>query len=165
MESRKDQILSENGLSIDEMRQTETFRLLENLKDKKVPRNVAFTKAFKCETCSSDNLETGQFGMIHRYVYDGLCEGSYISPNEIDLANELNLSQDFFARYYSLLKHRGFRKGCLHTLVGFSGHGKSSLLRTWILDAASTGKVLVLLTEEDIKQYQIELNLICEEVY
>lgn len=54
----------------------------------------------------------------------------------------------------------GLRPRCLMGLLGTAGSGKSTITKTLIADAAERTKVLIYLTEEDPKEYQVGLNKI-----
>jgi energy-coupling factor transporter ATP-binding protein EcfA2 len=59
------------------------------------------------------------------------------------------------SRFAFLNEHLGIRPGCLHGLLGTTGSGKSSLLRSIISDTAEHSKVLVWLSEEQVDDYQL----------
>ncbi len=64
----------------------------------------------------------------------------------------------FESKFNFLLEHYGYRPGCLHALLGTPGGGKTSLLKAMISEATIKKKVLLMLTEEQFKEYEPDLH-------
>lgn len=89
---------------------------------------------------------------------------SPVSEFEIDIQRELQKRTEIHSRYEFLSRHNGIRPGCLHGLIGGTGSGKSSLIKCIIAEAAVRKKVLIWLSEETIKEYQVLINFIDKSV-
>lgn len=67
---------------------------------------------------------------------------------------------DFNSSFNFLNVHNGFRRGKLHLLMGSAGSGKSSVVRSILIDTLKMNKeknVLLFLSEETIKDFKLEL--------
>jgi len=81
-----------------------------------------------------------------------------IDPDAILEASE-GFDKVVFASNFNHLKdHNGFRCGELHNLIGPKGGGKSSLVRTWLLECLLQKKrVLLHLSEETPEKYLVPI--------
>ena len=69
---------------------------------------------------------------------------------------------EYLSNFDFLLSHNGLRRGCVHTLLGASHGGKSTLVRTMIMDFLSDRKkkkkVLIWLSEESRIEFLTEFG-------
>lgn len=91
--------------------------------------------------------------MVHEQSYDALTE------TEVEFLKEDN-DKIFFKSNYSFINaHKGLRPGNLHTFIATPGGGKSTLVRTIIIDLIlSRKKVGIVLSEESKADLQAELS-------
>lgn len=75
-----------------------------------------------------------------------------MTDEEIDVLNHLN-NKIFYQSHFNILKtHNGLRPGCLHTFLGTSGGGKSTLIRSLLIDfLENSEKDIVLFLSEESK--------------
>ena len=73
----------------------------------------------------------------------------------------------FYSAFDFLNNHNGWRNGCLHTFLGTTGAGKSTLVRTLIVDAIQSiqerkqdSKILIILSEETRIDFLTEIALV-----
>lgn len=90
---------------------------------------------------------------------DSFCFGS---EEEIKLYEEEINSSGFISKYAFLRAHKGLKNGNIHTFIGTSGGGKSTLSRTLILDAldnikSKDEKIVIWLSEEKTEDYVLQL--------
>ena len=92
----------------------------------------------------------------------------YSKGNIIELAKHRKEHETVFfkSNFNFLQSHRGYRPGKMHVLLGTSGGGKSTLIRSLVLDAIlndeSDRKVLVWLSEETSKDF---MTLFIDQLY
>lgn len=135
MDSRKDEVLKENALSISEIKKSQTYFKMQSLKDKGVSKNEALLNVLHDEDIKKqDNLKIGQLGMINRYLYDGISCSSHMSPEDIDKINELNKKVHFPSKFMFLMAHYGLRLKEVHVLLAPTGAGKSTLAKSLALE-------------------------------
>lgn len=86
----------------------------------------------------------------------------YYSAQEIDLLQKENKEVYAHSNFAFLNAHNGFRRGCMHILMGTTGSGKTTVVRTILRDmifnknnALSIG---VWLSEESLKDYKTQLS-------
>lgn len=60
--------------------------------------------------------------------------------------------------------HFGPRPGCIHTLMGSTGRGKSTLLQSLVVSWGVGAKILLFLTEENLERLEAKLALKDEDV-
>jgi KaiC/GvpD/RAD55 family RecA-like ATPase len=86
----------------------------------------------------------------------------YMSENERKLYEVRSKIQQIKSKFNFVNNHNGFRKGCIHTLLGTTGGGKTTAVRSIIRDIVFTNqgeqKVLVWLSEESVSDYKTELS-------
>jgi hypothetical protein len=89
-----------------------------------------------------------------------------VDPDEIDRAIEDSEKRHFFTTFQHLDAHYGFRRGCFSLYSGTTGSGKSSLMKTLIVQTSTTqdAKVLVWLSEEKKAKYAKGMNKYCKDV-
>jgi archaellum biogenesis ATPase FlaH len=138
--------------------QTEAYDFFTTMKANKVPSDLAIAKALREEIGAKDELLDGQLNIIRKMVYYGYTPSSYMSPEVQEIYEEKRLTQDYFSCFNFLLKHYGLRKGCLHLLVGDTGKGKSTLIRSIALESSIKKNVFILLSEENTDAYSHKLN-------
>ena len=160
MDTRKNERLAENAMTDIQMRSTESYKRFKELYESGVSNDKAFLIGTNEKLKEKDKLKDGQLSLIRRYVYNGLSLSAFMEPDEMDLYREANEALHYFTGFSFLLKHFGLRPGCVHTLLAEAGHGKSSLLRSILIDSAHNCNVLVYLSEESTIQYQTHLNII-----
>jgi len=81
-----------------------------------------------------------------------------IDPDAILEASEGFDKVGFKSNFSHLMDHNGFRCGELHNLIGPKGGGKSSLVRTWLLETLLQGKKPFLhLSEETPEKYLVPI--------
>jgi len=87
----------------------------------------------------------------------------YLNKFEIELLHEESEKQHYRSVYNFLNSHNGWRKGCVHTILGISHGGKSTLIRSLIFDAiyscVGKGSVGLWLSEESRKEFLGQLYL------
>lgn len=79
---------------------------------------------------------------------------------EIDSYNLLQMEITHSTNFSFLKEHNGFREGKLHTLLGVSGGGKSTLVRSLLIDLITNNqekKILIWLSEETVDDFKSEL--------
>ena len=86
----------------------------------------------------------------------------FLCEDELKIYDDELNKRHFTTRLNFLKSHNGFRKGNLHTFLGTSGGGKSTLIRTLIIDLLQNIKsqddfILLWLSEERAKDYIREL--------
>jgi ABC-type thiamine transport system ATPase subunit len=79
---------------------------------------------------------------------------------EIDAAIIQHEKQHYPTRFNFLKEIRGIRPATMMGLLGTPGSGKSTLTKSIVADTAEYTKVLIYLTEEDPRDYQILLNVL-----
>ncbi len=81
------------------------------------------------------------------------------AERKIYIAKSLKVS--WKSRFQFLQSHRGFRDGCIHLFLGTAGGGKSTLVRTLLIDILDHDKqnrnVLLQLSEETTADFNTEL--------
>ena len=82
------------------------------------------------------------------------------SQEEIDDSIRSHCKIYYPSRFDFLKEVNGIRPCSMMGLLGTPGSGKSTLLKSIIADTAEYAKVLVYLTEEEPKDYQILLNVL-----
>lgn len=82
------------------------------------------------------------------------------TQEEIDSSIIFHTKEFYPSRFGFLKQVCGIRPNSLMGLLGTPGSGKSTLLKSIIADTAERTKVLIYLTEEEPKDYQILLNLL-----
>lgn len=70
-----------------------------------------------------------------------------------------NKEQSFPSRFGFLNEVKGLRKGCSTGLLGTTGSGKSSIAQAIVADTLEVATVLLLLSEDKFKEYQIGIAL------
>lgn len=85
----------------------------------------------------------------------GDAKTAYAEQDKLDELVEINNKIFFKVRFNFVNGHRGPRPGRVHLLLGTAGSGKSTLARSMIGDCAADKKVLLVLSEEDIEDFQI----------
>ncbi|WP_417335927.1 hypothetical protein [Halobacteriovorax marinus] len=145
-------------LSSKEIEKTNSYKLFKRLQANNVPSDKATVIAIEDKGVIGDSLKKGQLKQIRKYVYDGLNQSSFMDNQEMIETDEYYNTQDFFSRFYFLNSHHGLRKSVIHTLVGESGQGKSTLLRPIIIDSARFSNVLVMLSEDDVRSFRYQLT-------
>ena len=83
-----------------------------------------------------------------------------VSMEEINAKMKENDQMIFYSRFNHLQVMHGIRPQMTHGILGTSGSGKSSLLKTYIVDAARNNKVLIHLSEETILEFQVAMHKI-----
>lgn len=82
-----------------------------------------------------------------------------ITKEEIELWREEKLKTKFPSAFRFLNAHKGWREGKLHTILGVSHGGKSTLVRTIIIDALEgKNQVGIILSEESEIDFLIETS-------
>lgn len=79
----------------------------------------------------------------------------------IDRLSKESQEFQFSSGYKFLQEHRGFRRGKVHTVLGTPGGGKSTLVKSIIIDFLQQNqneKLLVYLSEETRKEFAIEMH-------
>lgn len=74
----------------------------------------------------------------------------------LEVQNEVT----FKTGYNFLLAHRGYRQGCIHTILGPSGGGKSTLVRSLLVDVAHNlngRNAGLILSEQTVDSFKNEL--------
>lgn len=77
----------------------------------------------------------------------------YINKKEVRQKIKESEMTFFKTGFKFLNSHKSFRPGCIHTFLGKSGQGKSTLMRSMLIELLSVGKVFLWLSEES------EINL------
>lgn len=80
---------------------------------------------------------------------------AYAEQDKLDELVEINNKIFFKVRFNFINGHRGLRPGKIHLILGTAGSGKSTLIRSIIGDCAVDKKVLLILSEEEIEDFQI----------
>jgi len=81
-----------------------------------------------------------------------------ISKSEIDKAIRDNEFTFYDVNFGFLQAHKSFRPGCLHTFIGKSGQGKSTLMRSLLFQLLLGARVLLWVSEETEMNMQINLR-------
>lgn len=76
-------------------------------------------------------------------------------PSDEEIIKQDKLSRVIFwdSRFKFLQEHCGLRPARMHFLLGTTGSGKSALTASVIADSAREGKVLIILSEENVIRY------------
>lgn len=82
------------------------------------------------------------------------------SQDEIDASIRFHEKEHFPSRFKFLQQVKGIRPNSMMGLLGTPGSGKSTVTKSIVADTAQYSKVLVYLTEEEVKDYQILLNVL-----
>lgn len=92
--------------------------------------------------------------------------GKKIDPSKFVDRKKENESFEFLQSKFNFLKdHFGFRKGCVHMILGTTGSGKSTLVRSILVEILNSGKrTLIYSCEEDIKDFEINLAYVKEPI-
>lgn len=87
-------------------------------------------------------------------------EGEYITSIELSELHERASVVWFNSMFFFLKAHKGYRKGNIHLLLGSSGGGKSTLVRSMLIDALPrvSKKILVWLSEETADDFKMEIS-------
>ena len=83
-----------------------------------------------------------------------------VTLEEIQRKLKENSEITYYSRFGHLQVMNGIRPSMIHGLLGTSGSGKSSILKTHIVDAARNNKVLIHLSEETILEFQVAMHKI-----
>ncbi|WP_412474158.1 ATP-binding cassette domain-containing protein [Halobacteriovorax sp. YZS-1-1] len=145
-------------ISSNRIKTSVAYKYIKNLHENKVPYDKALISAVSENEIQAMNYPKGFLKSVARYIYFGLNETSLMSSEEQDSIREKLKTQDYLSRYYFLNAHYGLRKSQIHVLVGESGKGKSTLLRSIMLDSARFSNILVLLSEEDSDTFKYQMN-------
>lgn len=145
-------------ISSEKIKTSNAYKFIKNLKDNGIQYEKALIQAIDDSELRELNYEKGFLGSVVRYVYYGLNEISLMSYDEQESIRATLKSQEYLSRFNFLNSHYGLRKAQLHILVGESGKGKSTLLRSIILDTVHHYNSLVVLSEEDSDSFRYQLN-------
>lgn len=137
---------------------TQAYKYFQKLKKDNVPYDLAIAKAISQDIGKEDELIDGQLNIIRKMVYYGYYPSSYLTPSEIEKAEELKVKQDYYSNFNFLNRHFGLRKGSIHLILGDTGKGKSSLVRSIAVENTTKNNVFILLSEETVSSYNIKLN-------
>lgn len=143
---------------IEQLKQTNAYKLFVELKSKNVSASLAMAKAINHVDVESDNLQPGELYVIRKIVYYGYLPSAYLTPSEKDIYLEELATQYYFTCFRFLLSHNGLRKGAVHVILGASGKGKSSLIRSIAIENAILKNVFILLSEETPISYSIKIS-------
>lgn len=83
-----------------------------------------------------------------------------VSQEEIDRVKKFHDQVFYPSRFNFLREICGLRPGCIMGLLGTAGSGKSTVTKSVIADVSESSKVLIYLTEEEPREYQVGLNKI-----
>lgn len=82
----------------------------------------------------------------------------YLIKEEIDALNELDKEVYFKSHYSFISGHNGHRPGKMHVYMGTAGGGKSTLIRSILIDLLDCnpdmGKICLWLSEENVTDFQ-----------
>ncbi len=84
----------------------------------------------------------------------------YLSEEDQDKNKREVLTNNFPTHFKCMQSHCGPRNGELHGFLGTTGSGKSTLARALIVEFAKHGKIFIWASEETVKKYSIEFNLL-----
>lgn len=143
--------------TIEQLKQTLAFKLFSELKSKNIGPTLALTKALNDDDITKE-LIPGQLNLIRKIVYYGYAPTAYMTVTEQDKFEEELATQDYFTCFRFLLAHNGLRKGSIHVLLGAAGKGKSSLIRSIVIENSIHKNVFILLSEEQPNAYALKLN-------
>jgi len=91
-------------------------------------------------------------------------QSSYIEKEKADRLIRVNEKKDINSMFGFLNSHNGFRKGKTHILLGSSGGGKTSVVRSIIKDflIQNKGEMTcgIYLSEENVEEFQTEFSRI-----
>lgn len=89
-------------------------------------------------------------------------KGEYITSLELEELNERSKKVYFKSMYNFINQHRGYRPSNIHLFLGTSGGGKSTAVRSLLVDALPRikrgKKVLLWLSEETVADFTTELG-------
>lgn len=87
-------------------------------------------------------------------------ESGYILPEEIEALRAISEEINFTTRFNFLRSHNGFRRGSIHTVMGVAHGGKSTLVRTMLLDVLLNNKSNAgyWASEESVEDFQTEFS-------
>lgn len=73
-----------------------------------------------------------------------------------------SLKTHFLSQFKFLREHKGWRKSCLHTLIGTPSGGKTTLIKTILIDlmenAKGSGNIGIFLSEQDMTSFMVDLG-------
>ena len=87
-------------------------------------------------------------------------ENLYMSQAEKEARIEVSKEVVFASNFNFLLAHRGYRQGCIHTILGPAGGGKSTLVKSLLMDIACVldGRTAgLILSEQSVSSFKDEL--------
>lgn len=150
--------------AIEQLKQKNAYRFFLEAKSKNINASLAMAKAISNKSIEEDDLLPGQLNLIRKIVYFGYHPSAYLTPSEQDVYFEELSTQYYFTCFRFLLSHNGLRKGAVHVLLGASGKGKSSLIRSIAIENAILKNVFILLSEETAVSYSIKLNKVANSI-
>lgn len=91
-------------------------------------------------------------------------ETSFLSLDDITDILQTFKSKLHNSRYKSISSFNGLRKGHVTSIMGYTGHGKTTYFYTLLIDIATSCKVLLYTTEETKKQAELKLNILAQKL-
>lgn len=91
--------------------------------------------------------------------FSQIAETTLLPYEKSDLDRRGELNKTFFVNKCNMGfvdDHYGLRPGCLHTLLGSTGRGKSTLTQSLILEWGKKEKILLYLTEESVDRIELK---------
>jgi len=86
-------------------------------------------------------------------------DSGVLTKEEVAIWKKQSETRQFASNFQFLLSHNGWRRGKLHALLGASHGGKSTLVRTLVIDALCANKrVGLILSEETKVEFLTELS-------
>lgn len=89
-------------------------------------------------------------------------ENAYVGTEERDIRKDLNDRMWIKTSYNFLMSHKGFRPGMLHGLLGLTSGGKTTMIRSLVMDflhfSAEDDQVLLWLSEESRENYKNNIS-------
>lgn len=149
-------------LTLLELRNTAAYKTALRLRRKRLSKGACLAE-LDGDPSIREGLLPGQLGQILDAVYNNTYQGIELSEEDLVRLEQENLKRHFESDFNFLDKHRGLRPGEIHTLMAFSGDGKSTLTKSIAVELARFSPCLIYLSEEVVSTYARDLNRISRE--
>ena len=93
-------------------------------------------------------------------------ETAFQSKEEMEIRRDLSTTNEWPSQFRFLNVYNGYRRGFAHVFLGNTHAGKSTLVRSLLLDAAmrEDARILLYLSEESVNDFKTEMAFVGKEV-